>query len=162
MRPAPPDQDLLRAVGHLLNRDGWGDVSLAENPTGLTVRGTRPAETRRVEAELHLTLDDLARLLAEARRRRGRAAAAGAAEGAGVGYQARLRAVGWLAEVAGLRGLRVAEEGDDLVLQGWSIGPVETGKRRVVRKRLTPTDVAALLHQLGRIGRSGARRPRLG
>ena len=155
----PPYQDLLRAVGHLLDRDGWRDVSLAEDPTGLTVRGTRPAETRRVEAELHLTLDELGRLLTQARRRRGRTAVAGAAEDTGPGYQARLRAVGWLAEVAGLRGLRVVEEGDDLLLQGWPIGSVETGGRRVVRKRLTPADIAALLEHLGGIGRCDTGRP---
>ncbi len=65
MLPSPPYQDLLRAVGYLLDRDGWRDIALTEEPAGLTVRGTRPAETRRVEAALHLTLDDLARLLAE-------------------------------------------------------------------------------------------------
>ena len=159
MRPAPPYQDLLRAVGLLLDRDGWRDIALTEEPAGLTVRGTRPAETGRVEADLHLTLDELGRLLVAARHRRGRAATASSAAGAGPGYQARLRAVGWLAEVAGLRGLRVVEAGNDLLVQGWPIGSVATGRRWVVRKRLTPADIAALLHQLGRIGRRGIGRP---
>ena len=162
MRPAPPYQDLLRAVGFLLDHDGWCDVTLAEDPAGLTVRGTRPAGTTRVEVALHLTIDDLTQLLAAARRRRGQGAAGGPPAGPGPGYQARLRAVGWLAEVAGLRGLWVVEARDDLLLQGWPIGSVETGRPRVVRKRLTPADIAALLHQLGGIGRRGTDRPRQG
>ena len=155
--PSPPYQDLLRAVGQLLDREGWRDVALAEEPEGLSVRGTRPAGVERAAAELRLTLEDLARLRREAHEQRGWVPPGDAA-----GYQARLRAVGWLGEVAGLRGLRVAEAGDDLLVQGWPIGSVATGRRRVVRTRLTPADIAALLHQLGQIGRRGSGHPRRG
>ena len=160
MLPSPPYQDLLRAVGSLLDRDGWRDVSLSEDPDGLIMRGTRLAGLGRAEAELRLTLDDLARLLAEARQRRGWMAPAGPPAGAGPGYQARLRAVGWLAEVAGLRGLRVVEAGQDLLLDGRPAAA--PAGRRGVRQRLTPADIAALLHQLGQIGRRGSGHPRRG
>ena len=141
--PPPPYQDLLRAVGHLLDHEDWRDVSLTEDPDGLTVRGTRPAGLGRTEAELRLTLDDLARLRREARRRRGWMPHAG-----GAGYQARLRAVGWLGEVARLRGLRVVKVGDDLLLHARVAGAAEARGRRLVEQRLTPADIAALLDQL--------------
>jgi hypothetical protein len=51
MRPAPPDQDLLRAVGSLLDREGWRDISVSEEPDGLTVRGCRPEGLGREAAE---------------------------------------------------------------------------------------------------------------
>ena len=110
--------------------------------------GQHTAETGCVAAELRLTPDDLWQLLAEARRRRGQGAPARRPQVGGPGYQARLRAVGWLAEVAGLRGLRVVEAGEDLVLEGRTAEASVVGDRRVVRKRLTPADIAALLQQL--------------
>ena len=146
LTPSPPYQDLLRAVGQLLDREAWRDVTLAENPDGMTVRGTRPVGQERAQAELCLTHDDLARLRCEARRQRGWVAPVRPA-GAGPGYQARLRAVGWLAEVAGLHGLRVVEAGDDLLLQGRPAGPA-VASRRLVDRRLTPAEIAALLDQL--------------
>ena len=139
--PTPPYQELLRAVGQLLDREGWRDVSLAEDRDGLTLRGTRPDHAG--EAELRLTIDDLVRLHSEARRRRGQAAPAGRS-----GYQPRLRAVGWLAEVAGLRRLRMVEVGDDLLLRGWVAGAPETDARRMVDKRLRPVEIATLLDRL--------------
>ena len=161
MRPAPPYQDLLRAVGYLLDQEGWRDVSLAADHAGLSVRGRRPTGLGLAEVEVRLALADLLRLRREARVRRGRVAPAGPAAGGGPGYQARLRAVGWLCEVAGLRELRVVEEGDDLLVQGWSAGAA-AGGRRAIQKRLTPADIAALLHQLGQIGRRGSGHPRRG
>ena len=155
--PSPPYQDLLRAVGRLLDREGWRDVALAEEPEGLSVRGTRPAGVERAAAELRLTLEDLARLRREAHEQRGWVPPGDAA-----GYQARLRAVGWLGEVAGLRGLRVAEAGDDLLVQGWPAGAAEMGGRRLVDRRLTPADIAVLLDQLRRLRGNDTRqlRPR--
>ena len=46
----PPYQELLHAVGQLLDRDRWRDVVLAEDPAGLTIRGTRPAGQGRAAA----------------------------------------------------------------------------------------------------------------
>jgi hypothetical protein len=154
----PPYQDLLRVVGQLLDRDRWRDVVLAQDPAGLTIRGTRPAGQGRAEAELRLTLDDLGGLFAEARHRRGQPTPDGPAPAEGTGYQARLRAVGWLGEVAGLRGLRVVEAGDDLLLEG-RLGGAAAGGRRFVQQRLTPADIAALLQHLGGIGPRDAGRP---
>ena len=154
MTPPPPYQDLLRAVGQLLDREGWRDIALAEAPDGLSVRGTRPdpAGLGQAEAELFLTLDDLARLHREGRRQRGQAQAA-----EGAGYQARLRAVGWLGEVAWLRGLRVLEAGEDLLLEGRTAEVAAAGGRRAVSKRLTPADIAALRQQLCRLRRGDTR-----
>ena len=158
--PSPPYQDLRRAVGYLLDHEGWRDVALAAARDGLTVRGRRPTGLGLAEVEVRLTLADLMRLRREARGRRGWVAPAGPAAGGGPGYQARLRAVGWLGEVAGLRELRVVEAGDDLLVQGWPAGAAEAGGRRSVQQRLTPADIAGLLHQLARIGRRNASRPR--
>jgi hypothetical protein len=155
----PPYQDLLRAVGQLLDRDRWRDVVLAEDHAGLTVRGTRPAGQGRAAAERRLTLDDLGGLLAEAHHRRGWPTADGPVPAGDASYQTRLRAVGWLGEVAGLRGLRVVEAGDDLLLEGRLGGATEAGRRRFVQQRLTPADIAALLQHLGGIGRRDTGRP---
>ena len=134
--PPPPYEDILRAVGHLLDRDEWRDIALAEEPHGLVVRGTRREGPRRAAVTLTLAPEDLAR------RRRGWARPVGDAS-----YQTRLRAVGWLAEVAGLRELRVTEVGADLRLQGRVAGAV-AGGRKVVDKRLTPVEIATLLDRL--------------
>ena len=141
--PRPSYEDILRAVGQLLDRDEWRDVSLAEEPAELVVCGTRREGHGRAAATLRLAPEDLARLRNEARSRRGWARPAGDA-----GYQARLRAVGWLAEVAGLRELRVTEVGADLRLQGRVAAAREGGERRVVDKRLTPTELDRLLARL--------------
>ena len=161
MLPSPPYQDLLRAVGYLLDREGWRDVSLAADRDGLTVRGRRPTGLGLAAAEVRLALADLQRLRREARSRRGWVAPAGPAAGGGPGYQARLRAVGWLCEVAGLRELRVVEAGDDLLVQGSPAGST-AGGHRAIQQRLTPEDIAGLLHQLGQIGRRGSGHPRRG
>ena len=142
MLPSPPYQDLLRAVGRLLDREGWRDVALAEEPEGLRVRGTRPAGAERAAAELRLTLEDLARLRREAQQQRGWIPPGDAA-----GYEGRLRAIGWLAEVAGLRALRVAEAGENLLLHGRVAG-APAGGRRVVDKQLTPAEIDRLLARL--------------
>ena len=68
--------------------------------------------------------------------------------GDAAGYQARLRAAGWLAEVAGLRRLRLVEVGGDLLLRGWVAGAAETDEPRVVDKRLTPAEIGRLLDRL--------------
>ena len=139
--PPPPYEDILRAVGHLLDRDEWRDIALAEESHGLVVRGTRREGPGRADAALCLAPEDRARLRGEARCRRGWSPPAG-----DVGYQGRLRAVGWLAEEAGLRELRVAEAGEDLLLRGRVAGA--PGGRRVITKRLTPTDIDRLLARL--------------
>ena len=139
--PPPPYEDTLRAVGHLLDRDEWRDIALAEEPHGLVVRGTRREGSGRADAALRLTPEDLARLRGEARHRRGWSPPAG-----DVGYQGRLRAVGWLAEEAGLRELHVAEAGKDLLLRARVAGA--PGGRRVIDKRLTPAEIDRLLARL--------------
>ena len=153
--PSPPYQDLLRAVGRLLDREGWRDVALAEEPDGLTVRGTRPAGPGRAQANLRLTFEDLARLRHEARQQRGWVPPGDAA-----GYQARLRAVGWLAEVAGLRRLRMVEVEDDLLLRGWVAGARETDAPRVIDKRLSPVEIATLLDRIQELRGSHTRQLR--
>jgi hypothetical protein len=98
--------------------------------------------------------------LADARRRRRPAGEfAPAAPATWAGYQARLRAVGWLAEVAGLRGLAVAEAGADVLLRGRLAGWAEAGGRAVVERRLAPADVRTLLGLLGALRRPGAWAP---
>ena len=107
------------------------------------MRGTRPAGTGRAQAALRLTFEELARLRREAPQQRG-----WVPPGDVAGYQARLRAVGWLAEVAGLRRLRMVEVGDDLLLRGWVAGAPETDDPRVVDTRLSPVEIATLLDRL--------------
>jgi hypothetical protein len=139
--PPPPYEDILRTVGYLLDRDEWRDIALTEEPHCLVVRGTRQEGSGRADAALRLAPEDLARLRGEARRRRGWSQPAGDA-----GYQGRLRAVGWLAEEAGLRELRVAEAGADLLLRGRVAGA--SGGRRAIDKRLTPAEIDRLLARL--------------
>ena len=161
--PAPSYQDLLRAVGRHLDEEGWRHVVVTEDRAGLIICGTFAGPFGDEDVMLRLPACELPRLVDEARRRRGYGAASGrrqqsrlAAPGQRTrdglvdrleiaSYQGRLRAVGWLSDAAGLRWLRVQEDGADLVLQGQRSDPRGI---QVLPSRLTPGDVGRLLNRL--------------
>ena len=178
--PLLPDlayQDLFRAVGRLLDQEGWHDLFLIEDAGGLVVRGTRADGHEDGDAMLRLPWAEVLRLGAEARAQRGRGPAPARARTSrlaalgrtgsltplstwleGGNYQARLRALGWLGDVAGLRQLRVVEDGDDLILQGRPAG-AEGAAGEFARHRITPADLHTLLHQLQRLRHAQAAAP---
>ena len=140
--PARPYQDLLRAVGRHLDEEGWRHVVIAEDHAGLIICGTCAGHHGDEDVMLRLPTCELPRLVDEAHRHRGR----GTADRLEItGYQGRLRAVGWLSDAAGLRRLRVQEDGADLVLQGQHADPPGS---QVLPSRLTPGDVGRLLNRL--------------
>ena len=140
--PAPSYQDLLRAVGRHLDEEGWRHVVIAEDHAGLIICGTCAGHHGDEDVMLRLPTRELPRLVDEARRHRGR----GTADRVEItSYQGRLRAVGWLGDAAGLRCLRVQEDGADLVLQGQRADPWGI---QVLPSRLTPGDVGRLLSRL--------------
>ena len=160
---APSYQDLLRAVGWHLDEEGWRHVVVIEDHAGLIIEGTCAGNDGDEDVMLRLPTCHLIQLLDQARRRRGRGRGcrrqrqsqlAALREGLTGGvtdrlevasYQGRLRAVGWLGDAAGLRRLRVQEDGADLVLQGQRGDPRGI---QVLPSRLTPGDVGRLLNRL--------------
>jgi len=161
--PAPSYQHLLRAVGRRLDEEGWRHVVVTEDHAGLIIEGTCPGHDGDQDVMLRLPTCELPRLVDEARRLRERGPAGrrrqqsrlaapprsttdGIADRLEIsGYQGRLRAVGWLGDAAGLRWLRVQEDGADLVLQGQRCDPRGI---QVLPSRLTPGDVGRLLNRL--------------
>ena len=133
--PSTAYQEILRAVGRRLDREGWHAVLLMEEPTGLSLRGTRPGAHGEEASTLQLTPIDLYAEVMEARRQRGQGTPArrgtqpwGAVDGnerlasrplptrpESLSYQERLRAVGWFSDRAGLRHVWVREDGPDQI-----------------------------------------------
>ena len=129
-------QDLLRAIGRVLDQEQWTDVSLVEGDSAIFLRGTRPGPHGREPVVLRLAASDLAHLLRTARSQRGqgrqvrtqtsrldalqqqRSAPPLSTWLEGGTYQARLRAIGWLADTSGLRGLRLVEDDGDFIVEG--------------------------------------------
>ncbi len=160
----PPYQDLLRALGRLLDEEGWRDVLMLEQPTGFVLSGRRPDRPGEGVTVRRLTRVEVYTLVRAAHRRRGtgplprrprHSRLAALREGGGPGtaplstwlagdsYEARLRALGWLGDASGLQQVRVREEGDDLVLEG-----DRDGALGMAPTRLTPPQVGRLLLRL--------------
>jgi len=161
----PTYQDLLRALGRLLDEEGWRDVLMLEQPTCFVISGRRPDRPGEGVAVRRLTRIEAYTLVRAAHRRRGtgplarrprhsRLAALREGGGgpstaplstwlAGESYEARLRALGWLGDAAGLHQVRVREEGDDLILEG-----DRDGALGMAPTRLTPPQVGRLLTRL--------------
>ena len=156
-------QDLLRAIGRVLDQEQWAEVSLVESDGAIFLRGTRPGPRGREPVVLRLAASDLARLLNAARSQRGQGRLvrpqtsrldALQQQGSvsplsawleGGTYQARLRAIGWLSDTTGLRGLRLVEDDGDFILEG------RRGQAQGMMappSRLTPQDVRRLLQKL--------------
>ena len=164
----PPYQDLLRALGRLLDEEGWRDVLVLEQPSGFVISGSRANRPGEGAAVRRLTRVEAYTLVRAAHRRRGagpptrrprhsRLAAlreGGGGTGtaplsawlAGDSYEARLRALGWLGDASGLHQLRVREEGDDLILEG-----DRDGALGMAPTRLTPPQVGRLLTRLAEL-----------
>jgi hypothetical protein len=167
----PPYQDLLRALGRLLDEEGWRDVLVLEQPTGFVISGRRPDRPGEGVAVRRLTRVEVYALVRAAHRRRGTGPLArrprhsrlaalregGGGPGtaslstwlAGDSYESRLRALGWLGDASGLQQVRVREEGDDLILEG-----DRDGALGMAPTRLTPPQVGRLLIRL-----TGMRQP---
>ena len=166
----PPYQDLLRALGHLLDQEGWRQVRITEQPHGIVVTGSRADAMRTRPAALQLTHAELDGLVRAAHRQRGRsrvpapmrrsrlaalrerpelAGAGGFSAWLAVGcYEARLRAVGWLADAAQLEQVRVREDGADLIIHGRRI---EAPDAADAPARLTPGDLQQALGKMARL-----------
>ena len=166
----PPYQDLLRALGHLIDQEGWREVLIIEKPWGFVVCGS-PANPRIGEpAARRFPHAELSRLVRDARRQRGRgraqapvrrsrlAALRERPDLAGVGrfsmwldsgsYETRLRAVGWLADTARVEQVRVREEGETLVVHGRRIDAPDAEEPPA---RLTPRNLQQVLTKMGRL-----------
>ena len=161
----PPYQDLLRALGRLLDEEGWRDVLMLEQPNGFVLSGRRPDRPGEGVVVRRLTRVEVYALVRAAHRRRGSGPLArrprhsrlaallegGGGPGtarlsawlAGDSYEARLRALGWLGDASGLHQLRVREEGADLILEG-----ERDGALGMAPTRLTPPQVGRLLIRL--------------
>jgi hypothetical protein len=155
---ATPYQERLRAIGHRLDSGGWRVLCLLEDQANLVVSATRNGETGDAGPEvltLRLSPPLVRRVGAEARRWRGRrwTAPARAAGRAGAGYQARLRAVGWLCDAHGLREFRLTEDGDDLLLAARREVPTASDSP-LAHYRLTPGDIESLLRHLAGLRRA--------
>ena len=154
-------QDLLRAIGRVLDQEQWEEVSLVESDSALFLRGTRLGPEGREPVVLRLAASDLAHLLKAARSQRGqgrlvrpqtsrldalqqqRAAPPLSTWLEGGTYQARLRAIGWLSDTSGLRGLRLVEDDGDFILEGRRARGVTA-----TPSRLTAQDFRRLLQKL--------------
>ena len=149
---ATPYQERLRAIGHRLDSGGWRVLCLLEDQANLVVSATRSGDTGEGGQEvltLRLSPPLVRRVGAEARRWRGRRLTAPppTTGPAGAGYQARLRAVGWLCDTRGLREFRLTEDGDDLLLAARREVPT-MAERPLTHYRLTPQDIETLLRHL--------------
>ena len=173
----PPYQDLLRALGRLLDQEGWRQVRITEQPHGVVVTGSRGDAEQRGPVTLRLTRAELDGLVRAAHRQRGcgrasapvrrsrlaalrerpqLAGAGGVSVWLAVGcYEARLRAVGWLVDAARLEHVRVREDGADLVVHGRRI---EAPDAADAPARLTPGDLQRALGKMARL-RGVERRP---
>ena len=171
--PSTAYQEIFRAIGRRLDREGWHAVLLMEEPSGLALRGTRPGPHGEETSVLQLTPIDLYSEVMEARRQRGQGAPAhrgqqpwGAVGGDerivssplslrpdSLSYQERMRAVGWFSDRAGLRHVWVREDGPDLIVEGWR---AEGQGRVVTTHRLTPAELERLVHKLMRQRRDAA------
>ena len=163
-------QDLLRAIGRVLDQEQWAEVSLVESDGAIFLRGTRPGPRGREPVVLRLAASDLARLLNAARSQRGQGRLvrpqtsrldALQQQGSvpplsawleGGTYQARLRAIGWLSDTTGLQGLRLVEDDGDFILEGRR---AHAQGMMAPPSRLTPQDFRRLLQKLA--GLRGAR-----
>jgi hypothetical protein len=157
--PQSDYQDLLRALGRDLDAGGARDLRLVETDTGLTVQLRRTADlaagflTRRYDDE------ELLALLQAAYARRGSGGLVAAThQPLGVRYQDGLRAIGLLADGAGLRNLRVVEQPGAILLQGTVGGVLRRGYRthRLTASQLREAATGA------RRGTPGDRNPQLG
>ncbi len=149
---ATPYQERLRAIGHRLDSGGWRVLCLLEDQANLVVSATRSGDTDDGAHEvltLRLSPPLVRRVGAEARRWRGRrwTALPPTTSPSGSGYQARLRAVGWLCDTRGLREFRLTEEGDNLLLAARREAPT-AADRPLAHYRLTPEYIEALLRHL--------------
>ena len=156
-------QDLLRAIGRLLDQEQWEEVGLVERDGAIFLRGTRPGPQGRAPVVLRLAASDLARVLKAARSQRGQGRLVRpqtsrldalqqqssvpplSAWLEGGTYQARLRAIGWLSDTTGLRGLRLVEDDGDFILEGRR---AQAQGMMAPPSRLTPQDFRRLLQKL--------------
>ena len=154
-------QDLLRAIGRVLDQEQWAEVSLVERDSAIFLRGTRPGPQGREPVMLRLGASDLAHVLRAARSQRGQGrlvrpqtSRLGALQQQhsvpplttwleGGTYQARLRAIGWLSDTSGLRALRLVEDDGDFILEGRRARGVTA-----TPSRLTAQDFRRLLQKL--------------
>ncbi len=67
-----PYQDLLRAIGRVLDAEGWRDLRLVEQPQGLVVQVTRAGRLRRGFSTYRLSGEHLQTLVQRTAARRGR------------------------------------------------------------------------------------------
>ncbi len=128
-------QDLLRAIGRVLDQEQWAEVSLVERDSAIFLRGTRPGPQGREPVMLRLGASELAHVLRTARSQRGQGRLVRPQTSRldalqqrsvpplstwleGGTYQARLRAIGWLSDTSGLRGLRLVEDDGDFIVEG--------------------------------------------
>jgi len=156
LRLHPPYQDLLRAIGRLLDQEDWRDLLLLERPAGLVLHGVR-AGTRGEEVAMRfLAPVDLHHLVAAARRQRAQGGRAAVAVRLPVWrqactYEGRLRALGWLSDANGLSRLRIREDGDALLLAG-SLGSAAVPVRGAWFGR---EEVGRLLHRMVSLRQAG-------
>lgn len=128
-------QDVLRGIGRLADEWGLRSLRLVEHGDGVVIQGRPAADPRGAFVTRVLEDDAIQEILREAYRRRGtvrsgvvrverpsimRTTARGSARFpllAQTGYQPVLRAIGRLMDAEQLRGFRIVEQADGLVLQ---------------------------------------------
>ncbi len=154
-------QDLLRAIGRILDQEQWAEVSLVEGDSAIFLRGTRPGPQGREPVMLRLAASDLAHVLRAGRSQHGQGRLVRPQTSRldalqqqrtvpplstwleGGTYQARLRAIGWLSDTSGLRGLRLVEDDGDFILEGRRAQGMTAPPQR-----LTAQDFRRLLQKL--------------
>ena len=130
-------QDLLRALGHALDHQGWRDLRLVEDDSGLVLQGRLTGDLAGGFVTEQLTAADSLAFLHEAYQRRGSgplSESASAAPGPprlpcleADGYEGVLRAAGRWLDGAGWRMVRLVERREALIVQGSPRGWVRRG-----------------------------------
>jgi hypothetical protein len=153
--PTTDYQDLLRALGRVLDAAGSRDLRLVETDTGLTIQARRLTDLASGFGTQHYADHELLELLQSAYARRGSGGLASPTDQPlGVRYQDALRAVGMLVDQAGLRNLRVVEQPGMLLVQGTAGGVLRRGYRthQLTEKQLLAAVSAARRGERGDLG----------
>jgi hypothetical protein len=130
-------QDLLRALGHALDHQGWRDLRLVEDDGGLVLQGRLAGDLAGGFLTERLMVGDCLTFLHEAYQRRGSGQLGGATHAVPGppqlpslevhGYAGVLRAAGRWLDGAGWRMVRLVERREALVVQGSPRGWVRRG-----------------------------------
>ena len=135
-------QDVLRAIGRLMDQEGLCGLRLVEREDGMTLQVRPAADPEGGFETRHLGDEDLLALLRSAYAQHGTGGLRTHHTGhAGHRYQVVLRAIGRLLDTAGLRDVRLVERAGGMTLQAKLPGE----RRHFETFRLSDADLAALL-----------------